>query len=99
MRTATSAGCRRQGGQSISILAVLADRDPESCKFTVMVSISILAVLADRDLKKLGAQQRPKEFQSSRSLRTATHVGPALAVRQEISILAVLADRDVKIFY
>ena len=59
-----------------------------------MVSISILAVLADRDLKKLGAQQRPKEFQSSRSLRTATHVGPALAVRQEISILAVLADRD-----
>ena len=55
--------------------------------------ISILAVLADRD-ESAGAGGLPFEFQSSRSLRTATKMGKYTVDQIDISILAVLADRD-----
>ena len=78
----------------ISILAVLADRDKQTiCQDGKNRKISILAVLADRD-ESAGAGGLPFEFQSSRSLRTATKMGKYTVDQIDISILAVLADRD-----
>ena len=80
----------------ISILAVLADRDVVAEALEIArVGISILAVLADRDQAREKMHQLQLEFQSSRSLRTAT-AGHQHRQRAElrISILAVLADRD-----
>ena len=58
---------------SISILAVLADRDPgQQWDTPQMQTISILAVLADRDNATYEKRVRQDIFQSSRSLRTAT---------------------------
>ena len=95
LRTATSSQAVYWVEGGISILAVLADRDPVGTSvFDDIMGISILAVLADRDncVGKHGNTRR--EFQSSRSLRTATPEEALSALRLPISILAVLADRD-----
>ena len=61
--------------ENISILAVLADRDrPKWCE-KIASGISILAVLADRDKRPPQSWCYVEaEFQSSRSLRTATWI-------------------------
>ena len=84
---------------TISILAVLADRDVivYSFKPTSFV-ISILAVLADRDLIDGSGLSITRLFQSSRSLRTATFQTTFQSILGDISILAVLADRDERAF-
>ena len=79
--------------QSISILAVLADRDLRPAGARAGRRISILAVLADRDFRQRQKYGRQR-FQSSRSLRTATAGGVLEHTVHLISILAVLADRD-----
>ena len=101
----------------ISILAVLADRDIALISIALPPyhfnprgpcgprrglpgclgrphGISILAVLADRDSSPWRLPQPPPIFQSSRSLRTATHGIVGGRRGAGISILAVLADRD-----
>ena len=83
-------------GRGISILAVLADRNPpDHGPVRHEADISILAVLADRDKGSATGWHTAQRFQSLRSLRTATEK-TALhdPGRAPISILAVLADRD-----
>ena len=74
LRTATSKAWEAfQQNLHISILAVLADRDrPDAGGPAGRPGISILAVLADRDMLQGLTEKTASEFQSSRSLRTAT---------------------------
>ena len=96
LRTATWVGTVITSITGISILAVLADRDPSFPGFPSRICISILAVLADRDVHDMDVTADGELFQSSRSLRTATCGYYRLLGEFAISILAVLADRDVK---
>ena len=72
LRTATWVGTVITSITGISILAVLADRDPSFPGFPSRICISILAVLADRDVHDMDVTADGELFQSSRSLRTAT---------------------------
>ena len=65
-------GKSTEGTDTVSILAVLADRDLSDLTVYKTVKVSILAVLADRDHDYFTSCLPSPQFQSSRSLRTAT---------------------------
>ena len=95
LRTATNKEREAHAAESISILAVLADRDIYGDGSTIWTNISILAVLADRDQKR---GEKTMEFTEISILAVLADRDEIYAVSdnlQEISILAVLADRDL----
>ena len=78
----------------ISILAVLADRDPKGKSLATIMRISILAVLADRDCLDTERTFLLIHFNPRGPCGPRHGGGSSQGYFKKISILAVLADRD-----
>ena len=86
--------CWRDVLDAISILAVLADRDrPAPLLYCIQTSFNPRGPCGPRQFHH-GLAVHLNEFQSSRSLRTATPEATEDKRTHCVSILAVLADRD-----
>ena len=85
----------RHTDHRISILAVLADRNERKASITALLTdFNPRGPCGPRPCSRLRKSQSHQEFQSSRSLRTATQGQRNFRQPRRISILAVLADRD-----
>ena len=95
LRTATRAALASSTADTISILAVLADRDnPSQTTELQNYNFNPRGPCGPRPAST-ATRMRSSPFQSSRSLRTATALPTGRKAVWRISILAVLADRDV----